>query len=198
VAAIEYDPNRSARIALLHYTDGEKRYNPLAGRRERGRRAAVGRGGGHPPGKFAPAARDPARTVITTSSEEGHGAQLIRSAGSFGQLMAKEASTRRSACPRPRSARSCSSARPPWPARQHRARDRPPSARRAGTGRLAADGARPGHESVDHPHGGGEGKSGQGNPHPVSPWGQPTKGIQDARQQAHHQFIIKTRDKRIR
>src|SRR5436853_225280 len=94
VAAIEYDPNRSARLALLHYTDGEKRYNRWKGWRPTVRGLAM--------------------------------------------------------------------------------------------------------NPVDHPHGGGEGKSGQGNPHPVSPWGQPTKGYKTRVNKRTTKFIIKRRDKGVR
>src|SRR6267143_1309443 len=91
VAAIEYDPNRSARLALLHYTDGEKRYILWPVGVNVGDVLMSGENVDIRPGNSLPLHAIPLGTVIhNIELKKGHGAQMIRSAGSFGQLMAKE------------------------------------------------------------------------------------------------------------
>src|SRR5512132_3782356 len=91
VAAIEYDPNRSARLALLHYTDGEKRYILWPVGVNVGDMLNSGEAVDIRPGNALPLHSIPLGTVIhNVELKKGHGAQMIRSAGSFGQLMAKE------------------------------------------------------------------------------------------------------------
>src|SRR5881275_233878 len=179
VAAVEYDPNRSARIALLHYTDGEKRYIlwPVG--------VNVG---------------DVLQSGDNVDMKKGRGAQLIRSAGSFGQLMAKEglyAQIRMPSTEVREVLLDCRATVGQLGNTEHEI------VRIGKAGRNRWKGWRPtvrglAMNPVDHPHGGGEGKSGQGNPHPVSPWGQQTKGLKTRVNKSTTKFIIKRRDKGVR
>ena len=128
VASVEYDPNRTANIALLHYADGEKRYIlapvGLSGRRHR---CIAGETADIRPGNCLPLQNIPVGTVIhNVELKPGRGAQIIRSAGSSGQLMAKEGELRPGPPALGRSAQGAHRVpRHRGPARQHRARDHP-------------------------------------------------------------------------
>lgn len=197
VAAIEYDPNRSARIALLHYADGEKRYIL----------APVGLKVGDPvqsgptgidikPGNAMPLKSIPLGSLIhNIELKIGKGGQLVRSAGGSAQLMAKEGEyvQIRLGSGEVRLVLSeCFATIGQVGNIEHE------NVVIGKAGRSRWLGRRPivrglAMNPVDHPHGGGEGKSGQGNPHPVSPWGMLTKGYKTRRRKLTTPFIIKKR-----
>ncbi len=198
VAAIEYDPNRSARLALLHYADGEKRYilvpEGLAVRDtvQSGPNAEVR------PGNALPLAAIPLGTTIhNIELKPGKGGQLIRSAGGFAQVMGRDGDyvqVRLKSGEMRRILAACMATVGQVGNLDHE------NVTIGKAGRNRWKGWRP-HvrgvvmNPVDHPHGGGEGKSGQGNPHPVSPWGLPTKGYKTRQNKATDKFIIARRKK---
>ncbi|MBI4402119.1 MAG: 50S ribosomal protein L2 [Nitrospirae bacterium] len=201
VAAIEYDPNRSARIALLHYADGDKRYilapQGLAVRDtvQSGPNAEV------KPGNALPLANMPLGTTIhNIELKPGKGGQLIRSAGGFAQVMGRDESyvqIRLKSGEMRRILATCMATVGQVGNLDHENE----SIGKAGRSRWM--GRRPhvrgvAMNPVDHPHGGGEGKSGQGNPHPVSPWGLPTKGYKTRKNKATDKFILTRRKKGVR
>jgi len=175
VAAIEYDPNRSARIALLHYSDGEKRYIL----------APDGLGVG-----------DRLMAGAEAEIRAGNALPLTRSAGCAAQLMAKEedyVQIRLMSGEVRRVHADCMATIGQVGNLDHENM----TIGKAGRSRWL--GRRPhvrgvAMNPVDHPHGGGEGKSGQGNPHPVSPWGQLAKGYKTRRRKDTGKFIIKRRE----
>ena len=201
VAAVEYDPNRSARLALLHYTDGEKRYILWPVGVNVGDVLQSGEAVDIRPGNALPLHAIPLGTVIhNIELKKGHGAQMIRSAGSFGQLMAKEGKYAQIRLPSTEVRMvllECKATVGQLGNTEHEI------VRIGKAGRNRWKGWRPtvrglAMNPVDHPHGGGEGKSGQGNPHPVSPWGQQTKGLKTRVNKRTTKFIIKRRDKGVR
>lgn len=178
VAAIEYDPNRSARIALLHYVDGEKRYIPAPLGLVVGTMVQSGPGSDIRVGNCLPLASIPVGTTIhCIELKPGRGAQMVRGAGTSAQLMAKESKM----------------AHVRLPSGEVRLVDvtcratigemgNPTHENLSGgkAGRTRWQGKRPkvrgtAMNPVDHPHGGGEGKATAGR-HPVTPWGVPTLG----------------------
>ncbi len=201
VAAIEYDPGRSARLALLHYTDGTKAYILWPVGVNVGDVLMSGDAVDIRPGNCLPLSAIPLGTVIhAVELKPGAGAQLIRSAGSFGQLMAKEGDMAQIRMPSTevREVRvDCKATIGQLGNTEHEI------VRIGKAGRNRWKGWRPtvrglAMNPVDHPHGGGEGKSGQGNPHPVSPWGKPTKGYKTRVNKRTTKFIVKRRDKGVR
>ena len=201
VAAIEYDPGRSARIALLHYTDGTKAYILWPVGVNVGDVLMSGENVDIRPGNALPLSSIPLGTVIhSVELKPGAGAQMIRSAGSFGQLMAKEGAMAQIRMPSTevREVRiDCKATIGQLGNTEHEI------VRIGKAGRNRWKGWRPtvrglAMNPVDHPHGGGEGKSGQGNPHPVSPWGKPTKGYKTRVNKRTTKFIVKRRDKGVR
>ena len=201
VAAIEYDPNRTARIALLHYRDGEKRYIL----------APVGVGVGDlllsgdavdiRPGNALPIRSMPlATTLHCLEPQPGAGGRLIRSAGSFGQLMAKEGTYAQVRMPSGEVRRVLQDCRATV---GQLSNIENATVRLGKAGKSRWLGIRPtvrglAMNPVDHPHGGGEGKSGQGNPHPVSPWGQKTKGLKTRNNRRTEKFIVSPRKRGVR
>ena len=180
VAAIEYDPNRTARIALLHYADGEKRYilapNGLDGRRQR---RLAGPTADILPGNALPLEGIPLGTTIhNIELKRGRGGQLVRSAGTAAQLMARRATGRRCAALRRGARRSTSSATP------RSARSATSSTRTSRSGRPGRNrwlGCQPHNRGVamnpvDHPMGGGEGKT-SGGRHPTLAVGMADQGL---------------------
>ncbi len=199
VIAIEYDPNRSSRIALLEYPNKEKRYI------------------------LAPLGLNVGDTIVSSNQKEveiktgncfllryipsgtlihnlelkkGHGGQVVRGAGTSAQIMAKEGEFAHVKLPSGEVrivSLGCHATIGQVGNVEHEAI----SLGKAGRSRWL--GIRPtvrglAMNPVDHPHGGGEGKSGQGNPHPVTPWGKPTKGYKTRRGQKYSdKFIIKRR-----
>jgi large subunit ribosomal protein L2 len=201
VAAIEYDPNRSARIALLNYADGEKRYilapHGLAVKDT----IQSGPGAEVRTGNALPLANMPLGTTIhNIELKPGKGGQLIRSAGGFAQVMGRDGAyvqIRLKSGEMRRILATCMATVGQVGNLDHENE----SVGKAG--RVRWRGFRPNVRGVvmnpvDHPHGGGEGKSGQGNPHPVSPWGLPTKGYKTRQNKATDKFIIARRKKGVR
>jgi large subunit ribosomal protein L2 len=196
VEALEYDPNRTARLALLHYTDGTKAYILAPVGLSVGDRIVSGEGVDIRPGNTLPIKGIPLGTVIhAVETKPGRGAQFIRSAGSWGQLMAKEEGYAQIRLPSGEVRKVLLECR----ATVGQLGNIENSTVRIGkAGRARWLGIRPTTRGVvmnpvDHPHGGGEGKSGQGNPHPVSPWGQPTKGYKTRHNKRTDKFIVKRR-----
>ncbi len=197
VSAIEYDPNRTCRIALLQYSDGERRYIIAPTGIVVGDVLRSGSDAEIKPGNTMPLGNIPAGTFIHgIEMRPGKGAQIARSAGMSVQLMAKEGKFAQLRLP------------------SGEIRNFPLECRATiGTvgnsdhenisigkaGRSRWLGIRPQSRGVvmnpvDHPHGGGEGKSPQGNPHPVSPWGWHTKGKKTrSHKKPSGKFIVKRR-----
>ena len=201
VASIEYDPNRTARIALLHYKDGEKRYILAPVGLAVGDLLLSGETVDIRPGNTLPIRSIPEGTVIHgVESQPGSGAQMIRSAGSFGQLMAKEGLYAQIRLPSGEVRQVLQACR----ATVGQLSNIENSSIRVGkAGKSRWLGIRPtvrglAMNPVDHPHGGGEGKSGQGNPHPVSPWGQKTKGLKTRNNRRTDKFIVSRRKPGVR
>ncbi len=201
VAAIEYDPNRTARIALLHYADGEKRYILAPVGVNVGDTLLSGEAVDIRPGNALPIKAIPLGTVVhNVESQPGSGGKMIRSAGSFGQLMAKEGGYAQVRMPSGEVRQVLEDCK----ATVGQLSNVESSSVRVGkAGKSRWLGIRPtvrglAMNPVDHPHGGGEGKSGQGNPHPVSPWGQKTKGLKTRNNRRTDKFIVSRRKPGIR
>jgi large subunit ribosomal protein L2 len=201
VAAIEYDPNRTARIALLHYADGEKRYILAPVGVSVGDVLLSGDAVDIRPGNTLPIRSIPLGTVVhNIEAQPGSGAKMIRSAGSFGQLMAKETGYAQIRMPSGEVRKVLEDCR----ATIGQLGNVESSSIRIGkAGKSRWRGIRPtvrglAMNPVDHPHGGGEGKSGQGNPHPVSPWGQKTKGLKTRNNRRTDKFIVSRRRPGVR
>jgi large subunit ribosomal protein L2 len=196
VAAIEYDPNRSAHIALLAYVDGEKRYILAPQGLAVNDQILSGPGAEVRPGNALPLASMPLGTTIhNIELKPGKGGQLIRSAGGFAQVMGREdgyVQVRLKSGEMRRVLATCMATVGQVGNLDHE------NVSIGKAGRSRWQGRRPhvrgvAMNPVDHPHGGGEGKSGQGNPHPVSPWGLPTKGYKTRKNKATGKFIITRR-----
>ena len=178
VASIEYDPNRSAYIALLHYADGEKRYILAPQRLRVGQTVMSGPGAEVATGNSLPLAAMPIGTVVhNVELEPGRGGQMARAAGAAVQLMAKEAglATLRLPSGEMRMVRAeCRATVGAIGNADHQ------NVKVGKAGRKRHLGVRPqtrgtAMNPVDHPHGGGEGSTTPGR-HPVTPWGVPTLG----------------------
>src|SRR5262245_1807976 len=195
VAGIEYDPNRTARIALLHYLDGEKRYILAPNRLRAGDMVESGEGADIKPGNALPLRSIPVGTTIhAIELRPGGGAKLARSAGSSTQLVAKEG-------------RLATLRLPSGEMRQVQVECRATVGEVGNAdhdliswgkaGRMRWKGRRPSVRGVamnpvDHPLGGGEGKS-SGGRHPTTPWGKPEGRTR--RRKASDQFIVRRRRK---
>ncbi len=177
VAAIEYDPNRTARIALLHYADGAKAYILAPQRLTVGASVQSGADADIRPGNALPLSAVPVGTTVhAIELRPGQGARMCRSAGTSAQLVAKESGKALLRLPSGELRRVPESCRATIGAVGN-ATHQNESGGKAGRARWL--GKRPGVRGtamnpVDHPHGGGEGKT-KGS-HPVSPWGKPTLG----------------------
>jgi large subunit ribosomal protein L2 len=197
VVSIEYDPNRSARIALLQYADGERRYIIAPDGVGVGEVLRSGPDAEINPGNAMPLANIPAGTFVhNVELRPGKGAQMARSAGAGVQLMAKEGKFAQLKLPsgEVRNVRAdCFATIGTVGNADHENL----SLGKAGRSRWL--GIRPRTRGVvmnpvDHPHGGGEGKAPQGNPHPVSPWGWHTKGKKTrSRKKPSTRFIVTRR-----
>ncbi len=199
VLAVEYDPNRSARIALIQYGDGTKAYILAPLELKVGEKVVSTYDGPAEirPGNCLPLKRIPLGTAIhNLELTPGKGGQMVRAAGTLAQLMAKEGAFAHISLPssevRKVSVR-CRATIGQLGNVEHDSR----SIGKAGRSRWMG---RRGHvrgvamNPVDHPHGGGEGKAPQGNPHPVTPWGKPTKGLKTRRRRKYSQpWIVKRR-----
>jgi large subunit ribosomal protein L2 len=195
VASIEYDPNRSANIALLHYADGEKRYILATTGMVVGDIVNSGQGSEIKPGNALCMKDIPLGTQIhNIELNVGHGGQIVRSAGNYAQLMAKEGRYAQVKLPSgevrliPLECKATigqvgnishmgvslgKAGRSRWKGRRSHVRG------------VAMN-------PVDHPHGGGEGKS-SGGRHPVTPWGVPTKGYKTRTRKDSDKLMIKRR-----
>jgi large subunit ribosomal protein L2 len=197
VSAVEYDPNRSARIILLQYADGERRYIIAPDGVKVGDVLRSGPDAEIKSGNAMPLANIPAGTFIhNIEMRPGKGAQVARSAGMAVQLMAKEGKYAQLRMPSGEIRNfpvECTATIGSVGNADHENI----SIGKAGRSRWL--GIRPQSRGVvmnpvDHPHGGGEGKSPQGNPHPVSPWGWHTKGKKTRKtKKASSKFIVKRR-----
>jgi len=196
VAAIEYDPNRSARIALLHYVDGEKRYIVAPHSLAVGDTVISSRAADIKPGNVLPLRNMPLGTQIhNVELHPGKGSQLVRSAGSFAQLMAKEGRYAQVKLPSGEVRMilmDCKATVGQVGNAEHGNISLGKAGRRRWLGRrprVRGVAMNP----VDHPMGGGEGKA-SGGRHPCSPWGQPSKGFRTRKKRkVSDRYIVKRR-----
>jgi large subunit ribosomal protein L2 len=195
VATIEYDPNRSARIALLHYADGEKRYILAALGMQVGDTVVASETADIKPGNAMPLHKIPLGTIVhNVEMKVGKGGQMVRSAGTGAQLMAKEGGYALLKLPSGELRRvgvNCKATIGQVGNIDHE------NVSLGKAGRKRWLGRRPkvrgvAMNPVDHPHGGGEGKS-SGGRHPVTPWGMPTKGYRTRRPRPSDKYIVRMR-----
>lgn len=195
VATIEYDPNRSARIALLHYADGEKRYMIAPNGVGVGTVVMSGPDAEFEPGNCLPISKIPVGTVVhAVELIAGKGAQMARSAGTFVQLMAKEGNHAQLRLPsgEMRKVRvECRATIGQVGNLEHE------NVVIGKAGRTRWLGRRPkvrgvAMNPIDHPMGGGEGRS-SGGRHPCSPWGTPSKGFRTRKKKASDKLIVRRR-----
>src|SRR5229473_3997190 len=197
VAAIEYDPNRSSRIALLHYADGEKRYILQPEGLKVGQKVMSGPDADILVGNALPLKNIPPGTTIhNIELRPGKGAQMVRSAGGAAQLVAKEgdyALVRLPSGETRKVSHDCMATIGQVGNVDHE------NITIGKAGRSRWLGKRPHNRGVsmnpvDHPHGGGEGKT-SGGRHPVTPWGQPTRGYKTRNNKRTDKFIVNRRTK---
>ncbi|RJR41189.1 MAG: 50S ribosomal protein L2 [Deltaproteobacteria bacterium] len=198
VASIEYDPNRTVRIALLHYLDGEKRYILAPQELQVGDTVVSSAEADIKPGNSLPLKNIPAGTMVhNVELKPGKGGQMARAAGAAAQLMAKEGKQAHLKLPSgevrvvPLDCRATIG-------QLGNVLQENISLGKAGRRRWL--GKRPhvrgvAMNPVDHPMGGGEGKS-SGGRHPVTPWGVPTKGFKTRKPKDSDRYIIKHRSKK--
>ena len=201
VAAIEYDPNRSARLALLHYADGEKRYILAPVGLKVGDPVLAGPEAEIRPGNCLPLASIPLGTQIhNLELQEGRGGQLVRSAGVAAQLLGKEgafAAVRLPSGEVRRVRQTCYATVGEVGNPDHS------NIKLGKAGRSRHRGVRPTVRGTamsprDHPHGGGEGRQPTGMPGPKSPWGKPTRGYKTRRRKYSDADILRRRTKKRR
>lgn len=198
VAEIEYDPNRSANIALLFYADGEKRYIIAPEGLKKGDFVESGEDVDIKPGNSLPLKNIPLGTLIhNIELKPGKGAQLVRAAGDAAQLMAKEGNYAQIRLPSGE-VRMIELRCKATVGQVGNIEHENISIGKAGRNRWK--GIRPtvrgvATNPVDHPHGGGEGKAPIGRPTPVTPWGKPTLGYKTRKKNKNDKFIIKRRSK---
>ncbi|MCP3973486.1 MAG: 50S ribosomal protein L2 [bacterium] len=199
VAAVEYDPNRNARIALLHYVDGEKRYIIAPLNVKPGDMLMSGAGADIRPGNAMPLRNVPTGTVVhNVELRPGGGAKMGRAAGTSIQLMSKENNLALLRLP------SGEMRRVPLDCRATIGQVGNPDAELVKIGKAGRNrwkGKRPQSRGVamnpvDHPLGGGEGKS-SGGRHPTSPWGKP-EGRTRKKNKASDKYIVRRRTKKGR
>ncbi len=195
VAAIEYDPNRSARIALLHYVDGEKRYILAPVNLQVGDQVMSGSEADIKPGNAMPLANIPLGTHIhNIELKLGKGGQIVRSAGTYAQLMAKEDRYALVKLPSGEVRMvllKCKATIGQIGNLMHENKTLGKAGRKRWLGRrprVRGVAMNP----VDHPMGGGEGRS-SGGRHPCSPWGMPTKGYRTRKNKRTDRYIVKRR-----
>jgi large subunit ribosomal protein L2 len=196
IERLEYDPNRSAHLALVLYTDGERRYILAPKGAKAGDPIMSGTDAPIKPGSALPLKNIPIGSQVhCIEMKPGKGAQLARSAGASVQLVAREGeyvTLRLRSGEMRRIHVNCRATIGEVGNDEHNLR----KIGKAGAQRWR--GIRPTVRGVvmnpvDHPHGGGEGKSGQGNPHPVTPWGQKTKGYKTRRNKRTRSMIVRDR-----
>ncbi|HPH98221.1 MAG TPA: 50S ribosomal protein L2 [Anaerolineaceae bacterium] len=198
VAAIEYDPNRTARLALLFYADGEKRYILAPLGLKVGDAVLSGPQAEIRPGNSLPLSNIPVGTTIhAVELKEGKGAQLVRSAGSSAQLLAKEGDYAQVRLPSGEVRlvpQTCFATIGQVGNPDHS------NVKLGKAGRKRHMGIRPTVRGTamtprDHPHGGGEGRQPTGMPGPKTPWGKPTRGYKTRRNKQTDKFIVRRRNK---
>src|SRR5437763_109061 len=192
VVSIEYDPNRSARIALIAYLDGEKRYILQPVGLQVGQKIVSGPEADILVGNALPLRNIPAGTTVhNVELKPGKGAQMVRSAGGAAQLVAKEGDYALLKLPSGETRRvlvNCMATIGQVGNTDHE------NVAIGKAGRKRWMGRRPVNRGVamnpvDHPHGGGEGKT-SGGRHPVTPWGQPTRGYKTRNNKRTDSFIV--------
>jgi large subunit ribosomal protein L2 len=196
VTAIEYDPNRTARLALLVYSDGEKRYIVAPVGLKVGDSVVAGPNVDIRPGNSLPIANIPVGTMIhNIELKEGRGGQLVRSAGAAGQLLAKEGDFAQVRLPSGEVRlirQACYATIGQVGNLDHG------NIKLGKAGRKRHMGIRPAVRGTamsprDHPHGGGEGRQPVGMPGPKSPWGKPTRGYKTRRNKGTDKYIVRRR-----
>ena len=199
VAAIEYDPNRSANIALLHYADGEKRYILAPLDLKVGMTVLAAEEADIMPGNAMPLNSIPVGTLIhNLEIKPGRGGQLVRSAGLSAQLMAKENGYATVRLPSGEMRKLPLNAMATIGTVGNSDHE---NVRLGKAGRVRHMGIRPTVRGVvmnpnDHPHGGGEGKSPVGMPAPVTPWGKPALGLKTRKHKKYsNKMIVKRASK---
>ncbi|HSE48830.1 MAG TPA: 50S ribosomal protein L2 [Terriglobales bacterium] len=197
VLSIEYDPNRSARIALLSYADGEKRYILQPVGLTVGQKLMSGPDADILVGNALPLKNIPAGTTVhNIELKPGKGAQMVRSAGGSAQLVAKEGDWALIKLPSGETRKvmiDCMATIGQVGNLDHE------NVSIGKAGRTRWLGRKPVNRGVvmnpvDHPHGGGEGKT-SGGRHPVTPWGQPTRGYKTRNNKRTDKFIVQRRSK---
>ena len=198
VAAIEYDPNRTARLALLVYADGEKRYIVAPLGLKVGDSVVTGSQADIRPGNSLPLANIPVGTLVhAVELKDGKGAQLVRAAGAAAQLLAKEGDYAQVRMP----SGEVRLVRQTCYATIGQVGNLDHSNVKLGkAGRKRHMGIRPtvrgsAMSPRDHPHGGGEGRQPIGMPGPKTPWGRPTLGYKTRRNKKTDQYIVRRRSK---
>ena len=197
VAAIEYDPNRSARLALLHYKDGEKRYVLAPVGVSVGDSITSGSGSDIKPGNCLVIAEIPVGTIVhAVELRPGKGAQLGRSAGASIQLMAKEGEYALLKMPSGELRKVPMVCRATIGQVGNLDHENVTIGKAGRTRWLGVRSSVRGiaMNPVDHPHGGGEGRS-KGN-HPQTPWGKPTKGYKTRHNKSTDKYIVTRRKKK--
>lgn len=196
VERLEYDPNRTAHIALLCYADGERRYIIAPKGLQVGDQLISGKDAPIKVGNTLPLLNMPiGATVHCVEMKPGKGAQLARAAGAGVQLIGREhgyATLRLRSGEMRKVPVDCRATIGEVGNTEHNLE----KLGKAGASRWR--GIKPtvrgaAMNPVDHPHGGGEAKAGQGNPHPVSPWGQPSKGYKTRKNKRTDKFIVRDR-----
>jgi len=196
VAAIEYDPNRSARIALIHYADGEKRYILAPVGIKVGDTISSGEGAELKPGNVLPLKNIPGGTMIhNIELQPGKGGQIVRGAGTVAQLMDKEgdyALLRLPSGEMRRVRNQCMATIGQVGNVEHQGIEIGKAGRKRWLGiRPTVRGSAM--TPRDHPHGGGEGRSPIGLPGPKTPWGKPALGYKTRKPKASDRLIVKRR-----
>ncbi len=195
VAAIEYDPNRSARIALLQYVDGDKRYILCPDGLRLGQTVLAGEGADILPGNCLPLRMIPPGTFIhNLELRRGKGGQLVRAAGAQAQLVAREGLYAQVKLPSGEIRKvhsDCVATIGQVGNLDHKNVSIGKAGRSRWLGRRSHNRG-VSMNPIDHPHGGGEGKT-SGGRHPVTPWGKPTKGAKTRNNKRTQSFIVKRR-----
>lgn len=198
VATIEYDPNRTTRIALLHYVDGEKRYILAPQDLRVGDMVVSSPAADIKPGNALPLQNIPTGTLVhNVELKPGKGGQMARAAGSYAQLMAKEGKQAHLKLPSGEVRMVPVNCRATIGQLSNVEQENVSLGK---AGRKRWQGKRPhtrgvAMNPVDHPMGGGEGKS-SGGRHPCTPWGVPTKGYKTRKPKASDRYIVKHRSKK--
>ena len=198
VASIEYDPNRSARLALLHYKDGEKRYIVQPDGLKVGMTVSSGPAADILVGNALPLKNMPAGTVVhNIELKPGKGAQMARSAGTQAQLVNKEGEIALLKLPSGEIRRvplDCMATVGQVGNVDHENVSLGKAGRKRWLGKMPHNRG-VSMNPVDHPHGGGEGKT-SGGRHPVTPWGQPTRGFKTRNNKRTNKWIVTRKSKK--